>query len=37
MVGAQRLYARLGFRRTVELDENWDGIVGLAFVLEFAD
>jgi ribosomal protein S18 acetylase RimI-like enzyme len=37
MVGAQRLYARLGFRRTVELDEDWDGIVGLAFVLEFAD
>lgn len=28
---AQRLYLRMGFVREPELDENWDGIVGLAF------
>jgi GNAT superfamily N-acetyltransferase len=33
MRGAQRLYARLGFERVPELDEDWDGIVGLAYVL----
>lgn len=34
MIGAQRLYGKLGFRRTPEFDEDWDGIIGLAFVLE---
>jgi ribosomal protein S18 acetylase RimI-like enzyme len=34
MPGAQRLYERIGFVRTPEYDENWDGIIGLAFVLE---
>ncbi|TPW12323.1 MAG: GCN5-like N-acetyltransferase [Acidimicrobiaceae bacterium] len=34
MTGAQRLYARLGFTRTVEHDEDWDGIAGLAYVLD---
>ena len=32
MTGAQRLYARLGFERDPAMDENWDGIVGLAYV-----
>lgn len=36
MPGAQRLYERIGFVRTPEHDENWDGIIGLAFVLELA-
>ncbi len=34
MPGAQRLYLRMGFERTPELDEDWDGIIGLAFVYE---
>lgn len=34
MHGAQQLYARLGFARTPELDEDWDGITGLAYALE---
>lgn len=33
MRGAQQLYAKLGFERVPELDEDWDGIVGLAYVL----
>lgn len=33
MPGAQRLYARLGFVREPMSDENWDGIIGLAYVL----
>jgi GNAT superfamily N-acetyltransferase len=32
MTGAQRLYERMGFQREPALDENWDGIVGLAYV-----
>jgi hypothetical protein len=36
MPGAQRLYERIGFVRTPDHDENWDGITGLAFVLELA-
>jgi GNAT superfamily N-acetyltransferase len=32
MTGAQRLYARLGFERDPSLDEDWDGIIGLAYV-----
>ena len=36
MHAAQRLYARMGFERTPELDEDWDGITGLAFVLELS-
>ncbi|MDO8362587.1 MAG: GNAT family N-acetyltransferase [Actinomycetota bacterium] len=32
MPGAQRLYTRMGFVRDPEHDEEWDGIVGLAFV-----
>ena len=34
MPGAQRLYERLGFRRDPGFDEDWDGIEGLAFVLD---
>jgi GNAT superfamily N-acetyltransferase len=33
MTAAQRLYARMGFVRDPALDENWDGIIGLAYVL----
>lgn len=36
MVGARHLYERLGFVRTPEHDENWDGVVGLAFAIELA-
>lgn len=36
MTAAHRLYERRGFRRAPERDEDWDGIVGLAFVLEVA-
>jgi GNAT superfamily N-acetyltransferase len=36
MAAAHRLYLRMGFRRAPELDEVWDGIVGLAFVFEVA-
>lgn len=32
MPGAQRLYHRLGFVRDPAGDDNWDGIVGLAYV-----
>lgn len=31
MNGAQRLYERMGFVRDVDHDEDWDGIVGLAY------
>jgi GNAT superfamily N-acetyltransferase len=34
MPGAQRLYERMGFVRTPELDEDWDGIRGIAFAYE---
>lgn len=33
MRAAQRLYTRLGFVRDPDRDEDWDGIIGLAFVL----
>ena len=33
MYGAQRLYQHLGFVRDPERDEDWDGIVGIAYVL----
>ncbi|MCB1001698.1 MAG: GNAT family N-acetyltransferase [Acidimicrobiales bacterium] len=32
MVAAQRLYTRLGFVRTPELDEDWDGVEGIAYL-----
>ena len=32
MPGAQRLYLRMGFEREPGHDEDWDGIIGLAFV-----
>lgn len=34
MHAAQRLYARNGFVRDSEHDEDWDGIVGLAYRLD---
>jgi len=34
MPAAQRLYLRMGFRRDEANDEDWDGIIGLAFVLD---
>ena len=34
MLGAQRLYERLGFVRDPAHDEEWDGIVGLAYRLD---
>lgn len=34
MPAAQRLYARAGYRRDPAGDEDWDGIVGLAYVLD---
>jgi GNAT superfamily N-acetyltransferase len=34
MQGAQRLYERLGFVRDPAHDEQWDGIVGLAYRLD---
>jgi GNAT superfamily N-acetyltransferase len=33
MPGAQRAYARFGYVRDPEHDEDWDGINGLAYVL----
>ncbi len=33
MVGAQRLYEHLGFLRDPDNDEEWDGILGVAYVL----
>lgn len=33
MPAAQRLYLRLGFLRDPDGDEDWDGIIGRAFVL----
>lgn len=36
MDAAQRLYRRMGFVRTPEHDENWDGVEGIAYVLELA-
>lgn len=34
MVGAFGLYEQLGFVRTPDHDEDWDGVIGRAFVLE---
>ena len=34
MTAAQRLYQRLGFTRDGTHDEDWDGIVGLAYLLD---
>jgi GNAT superfamily N-acetyltransferase len=34
MERAQRLYEQMGFVRTPDLDEDWDGIIGLAYVCE---
>ena len=34
MGAAQRLYGRMGFVRTPELDEDWDGIEGIAYLLD---
>jgi GNAT superfamily N-acetyltransferase len=31
---AMRLYVRLGFRRDPSYDEDWDGIVGVAYVFD---
>ena len=33
MHGAQRLYEHLGFLREPDRDEEWDGILGIAYVL----
>lgn len=33
MPSAQRMYQHLGFERVPDLDEDWDGIKGLGFVL----
>lgn len=33
MPAAMRLYERVGFVRVPEMDESWDGIAGLAYVL----
>jgi len=33
MPGAQRLYQRLGFVRDPDADDDWEGIIGLAYVL----
>ncbi len=33
MHGAQRLYEHLGFLREPDRDEDWDGILGIAYVL----
>lgn len=35
MPGARRLYERLGFVRDPQFDENWDGIIGVSFVLHW--
>jgi GNAT superfamily N-acetyltransferase len=37
MGGAQRLYTRLGFQREPDLDEDWDGIIGLAYVYHLGE
>jgi ribosomal protein S18 acetylase RimI-like enzyme len=37
MTGAQRLYQRLGFVREPSLDEDWDGIIGLAYVFHLSE
>ena len=37
MDAAQRLYQRMGFVRAPEHDANWAGVIGLAFVCEFAE
>ena len=34
MVGAQRLYERLGFVRHPEDDAEWDGVKGLAYLAD---
>ncbi len=33
MPGARRLYERMGFERDPQFDEDWDGIIGMSFVL----
>jgi len=33
MPAAMRLYERMGFVRDPQFDENWDGIIGVSFVL----
>jgi hypothetical protein len=37
MDAAQRLYVSMGFVRTPEFDENWDGVEGIAYVYELID
>lgn len=37
MDAAQRLYRSMGFVRTPDLDENWDGVEGIAYALELGD
>ena len=37
MPAAQRLYLRMGFVRDETNDEDWDGIIGLAFVHHLCD
>jgi len=34
MTSARRLYEQMGFVRTPEFDENWDGIDGIAYAFE---
>lgn len=34
MPAAQRLYERIGFRRDLANDQDWDGIKGIAYVLD---
>jgi len=34
MVTAQTLYTRMGFAQDPAADADWDGITGLAYVLE---
>jgi hypothetical protein len=36
MVAAQRLYTQMGFVRTPEFDENWDGVEGIAYLHDLA-
>ena len=36
MAAAQHLYTRMGFVRTPEFDENWDGVEGIAYLHELA-
>ncbi|MFZ4719491.1 MAG: GNAT family N-acetyltransferase [Ilumatobacteraceae bacterium] len=34
MTAAKRTYERAGYRRDPERDEDWDGVLGLAYVLD---